>query len=100
MNVLQVMQTQYKEVFKMQHKKKVAYFSMGSGIYNDLLTYSGGLEILAGDMIKEVMDHPEQYPMVFFHILWKKARARPRMWLLKRPAHMMSGCLTSIIPSV
>lgn len=63
----------------MHHKKKVAYFSMGSGIYNDLLTYSGGLEILAGDMIKEVMDHPEQYPMVFFHILWKKGYSLQRV---------------------
>lgn len=54
------------------YTKKIAYFSMGSGIYNDLLTYSGGLEILAGDMIKEVMDYQDVYPMKFFHILWKK----------------------------
>lgn len=54
------------------YTKKIAYFSMGSGIYNDLLTYSGGLEILAGDMIKEVIDNQNVYPMKFFHILWKK----------------------------
>ena len=54
------------------YSKKIAYFSMGSGIYNDFLTYSGGLEILAGDMIKEVIDNQSLYPMVFFHLLWKK----------------------------
>lgn len=59
--------------------KRIAYFSMGSGIYNDLLTYSGGLEILAGDMIKEVIDNPTEYPMTFFHILWKKGYSLQRM---------------------
>ena len=54
------------------YSKKVAYFSMGSGIYNDLRTYGGGLEILAGDMEKEVMDSKGKYPITFFHILWKK----------------------------
>lgn len=61
------------------YTKKIAYFSMGSGIYNDLLTYSGGLEILAGDMIKEVMDNQSLYPMTFFHILWKKGYSLQRM---------------------
>ncbi len=54
------------------YSKRIAYFSMGSGIYNDLLTYGGGLEILAGDMIKEVIECAPLYPMTFFHILWKK----------------------------
>lgn len=54
------------------YTKRIAYFSMGSGIYNDLLTYGGGLEILAGDMIKEVIEHKDLYPITFFHILWKK----------------------------
>lgn len=61
------------------YTKRIAYFSMGSGIYNDLLTYSGGLEILAGDMIKEVIDNQATYPMVFFHILWKKGYSLQRM---------------------
>lgn len=61
------------------YDKRIAYFSMGSGIYNDLLTYGGGLEILAGDMIKEVMDHPTRYPMTFFHILWKKGYSLQRV---------------------
>lgn len=63
----------------MLYKKRIAYFSMGSGIYNDLLTYSGGLEILAGDMIKEVIDNQDKYPMIFFHILWKKGYALQRI---------------------
>ena len=54
------------------YSKKIAYFSMGSGIHNDLLTYGGGLEILAGDMIKEVIDSKGKYPVTFFHLLWKK----------------------------
>lgn len=61
------------------YTKRIAYFSMGSGIYNDLLTYSGGLEILAGDMIKEVIDHKDLYPMTFFHILWKKGYSLQRV---------------------
>lgn len=54
------------------YTKKVAYFSMGTGIYSDFLTYGGGLEILAGDMLKGVMDSNGLYPMTFIHILWKK----------------------------
>lgn len=54
------------------YTKKVAYFSMGTGIYSDLLTYGGGLEILAGDMLKGVIDSNGLYPMTFVHILWKK----------------------------
>ena len=61
------------------YSKSIAYFSMGSGIYNDFLTYSGGLEILAGDMIKEVIDNQSLYPMVFFHLLWKKGYGLQRV---------------------
>lgn len=61
------------------YEKRIAYFSMGSGIYNDLLTYGGGLEILAGDMIKEVMDNQKLYPITFFHILWKKGYSMQRV---------------------
>lgn len=61
------------------YSKKIAYFSMGSGIYNDFLTYGGGLEILAGDMIKEVIDNPTVYPMTFFHLLWKKGYGLQRL---------------------
>lgn len=61
------------------YTKKVAYFSMGSGIHNDFLTYSGGLEILAGDMIKEVIDSYPLHPITFFHLLWKKGYAYQRI---------------------
>lgn len=61
------------------YSKKIAYFSMGSGIYNDFLTYGGGLEILAGDMIKEVIDNQNLYPITFFHLLWKKGYGLQRL---------------------
>lgn len=61
------------------YSKRIAYLSMGSGIYNDFLTYSGGLEILAGDMIKEVIDNQSLYPIVFFHLLWKKGYGLQRI---------------------
>lgn len=61
------------------YTKKIAYFSMGSGIYNDFLTYGGGLEILAGDMIKEVIENKGLYPITFFHLLWKKGYGLQRI---------------------
>ena len=36
--------------------KKIAYFSMEIGLNNDIHTYSGGLGVLAGDMIKSSAD--------------------------------------------
>ncbi len=61
------------------YTKRIAYFSMDTGIYNDMFTYSGGLGILSGDTSKEVMDNPEVYPMTFFHILWKKGYSLQRV---------------------
>jgi phosphorylase/glycogen(starch) synthase len=37
-------------------KEKVAYFSMEFGLYENIMTYSGGLGILAGDYLKEASD--------------------------------------------
>lgn len=54
------------------YTKRVLYLSMGSGIYSDMHTYGGGLEILSGDNLKGVMDSNGKYPMTFMHILWKK----------------------------
>ena len=36
--------------------KKIAYFSMEIGLSNDIHTYSGGLGVLAGDVIKSSAD--------------------------------------------
>ncbi|MBW6460775.1 MAG: alpha-glucan family phosphorylase, partial [Bacteroidales bacterium] len=35
---------------------KIAYFSMEYGLYENIMTYSGGLGILAGDYLKEASD--------------------------------------------
>lgn len=61
------------------YTKRIAYFSMGSGIYNDMRTYGGGLELLAGDMIWEVIDQNGKFPMYFFHILWKKGYSQQHL---------------------
>jgi len=34
--------------------QRIAYFSMEIGIVSDMPTYSGGLGVLAGDMIRAV----------------------------------------------
>ncbi len=49
--------------------KKIAYFSMGIGLKNDLRTYAGGLEILAGDIAKAAFRINAS--MYFMAILWK-----------------------------
>jgi glycogen phosphorylase len=35
---------------------KIAYFSMEIGVKSDMLTYSGGLGVLAGDVIRSSAD--------------------------------------------
>src|SRR4030042_5460598 len=50
-------------------KNPVAYFSAEFGIDSDLPTYSGGLGVLAGDLISEAADH--NFPMVGIGILYK-----------------------------
>lgn len=54
-------------------KKKmptVAYFSMEFGLHEDFKIYSGGLGILAGDILKAAKDG--DYPMVAVGILWRQ----------------------------
>src|SRR3990167_3843923 len=55
---------------KLSHiEDPVAYFCAEFGIDNELPTYSGGLGILAGDIINQAaLDH---YPMVGLGILYK-----------------------------
>ena len=48
----------------------VAYFCMEYGLSSDFLIYSGGLGILAGDLIKAAYD--VKYPMVAIGILWRQ----------------------------
>lgn len=51
-------------------KPKVAYFCMEFGLHEDLKIYSGGLGILAGDILKAAKDAND--PMVGVGILWRQ----------------------------
>ena len=54
----------------MEDRKKVAYFCMEFGLDPELHTYSGGLGILAGDIIKAAKDMNED--VIGIGILWSK----------------------------
>lgn len=55
-------------------KPSVAYFCMEFGLHSSLHTYSGGLGILAGDILKAAKD--EDLPMVGVGILWRQGYVR------------------------
>ena len=55
-------------------KKKVAYFCMEFGLHESFHIYSGGLGILAGDIIKAAKDL--KVPMVGVGILWRQGYTR------------------------
>ena len=55
-------------------KKKVAYFCMEFGLHESFHIYSGGLGILAGDIIKAAKDL--KVPMVGVGILWRRGYTR------------------------
>lgn len=49
---------------------KVAYFCMEFGLHEDFKIYSGGLGILAGDILKAARD--EKVPLIGVGILWRQ----------------------------
>jgi len=49
---------------------KVAYFCMEFGLHEDFNIYSGGLGILAGDILKAAKD--KGYPIIGMGILWRQ----------------------------
>lgn len=55
----------------------VAYFCMEYGLDEAFRIYSGGLGILAGDILKAAAD--EKYPMVGVGILWRQGYVTQRM---------------------
>lgn len=57
-----------------KHLPRVAYFCMEYGLHEDFKIYSGGLGILAGDILKSAKD--EGYPMVGIGILWRQGYTR------------------------
>jgi starch phosphorylase len=52
------------------HTRKVAYFSMEIGIDANIPTYSGGLGVLAGDMIRSCADL--KVPLIAMTLLYRK----------------------------
>jgi len=52
------------------HYPKVAYFCMEFGLHEEFRIYSGGLGILAGDILKAAKDGG--YPVVGIGILWRQ----------------------------
>ena len=52
------------------NNRKIAYFSMEIGLSSDVPTYSGGLGVLAGDMIRAAADL--KVPMVGVTLLHRK----------------------------
>ena len=57
--------------------KKIAYFSMEIGLENDVHTYSGGLGVLAGDVIKSSADL--KIPLVGVTLVSKKGYLRQEL---------------------
>lgn len=57
--------------------KQVAYFCMEFGLHEDFRIYSGGLGILAGDILKAAKD--EGLPMVGVGIRWRQGYVRQRL---------------------
>jgi starch phosphorylase len=49
---------------------RVAYFCMEFGLHEDFKIYSGGLGILAGDILKAARD--KNYPLIGIGILWRQ----------------------------
>jgi len=58
-------------------EQKIAYFSMEIGLVNDIPTYSGGLGVLAGDMIKSSADL--KLPLVAVTLLSKRGYFRQEL---------------------
>jgi starch phosphorylase len=67
--------------------ERVAYFSMEIGINSDMPTYSGGLGILAGDVIRSSADL--RIPLIAITLISKKGylkqRITPDGWQLESP---------------
>ncbi len=63
--------------------KRVAYFCMEFGLHEDFRIYSGGLGILAGDILKAAKD--EGLPMVGVGIRWRQGYVCQRLDETGRP---------------
>lgn len=63
--------------------KKVAYFCMEYGLHEDMKIYSGGLGILAGDILKASKDM--DLPLVGIGLLWRQGYTRQLIGENNRP---------------
>nr|WP_122013102.1 alpha-glucan family phosphorylase [Maliibacterium massiliense] len=63
--------------------KRVAYFCMEFGLHEDFPIYSGGLGILAGDILKAA--HDLDLPMVGVGILWRQGYVNQRIDAAGKP---------------
>lgn len=59
------------------HRTSIAYFSMEIGLQSDMPTYSGGLGILAGDVVRTAADM--EVPLVAVTLLPRKGYLRQRL---------------------
>lgn len=72
----------------MNSEREVAYFSMEIGLETGIMTYSGGLGVLAGDTIRSAADL--KVPMVAVSLLYRKGYFRQQLeadgWQREEPA--------------
>ena len=61
----------------MERKNHIAYFTMEIGVEDGIPTYSGGLGILAGDMVRSAADL--EVPMVALTLLHRKGYFRQKL---------------------
>jgi starch phosphorylase len=79
---------------------KVAYFSMEIGINNDMPTYSGGLGVLAGDVVRSSADL--RLPLVALTLVSKKGylkqKITPDGWQIEYPEEWAPSKFMRLLP--
>jgi starch phosphorylase len=79
---------------------KIAYFSMEIGINSDMPTYSGGLGILAGDVIRSSADL--RIPLVAVTLISKKGflkqKITPNGWQMEYPEEWDPSAFMKLLP--
>ena len=63
--------------FDMDDDRKIAYFSVEVALEVGMPTYSGGLDVLAGDTIRSAADL--KVPMVAVTLIYRKGYFRQRL---------------------
>ena len=80
---------------------KIAYFSMEIGLNSDIPTYSGGLGVLAGDVIRSSADL--RLPLVAVTLISKKGYLKQRLtldgWQLESPDEWDPSKFMKLLPA-